>query len=202
MIAKTFRSLTVIAAASVVACVGGSPRAADSGRTAAPADSAGLPNSTGASTTPGSATVQSPSREAGTGRTSDTNPVVPSRPAVPKSGAQDTNSAKPIPPGARTKPINSTVHDVLATSALAGQLVHVSGRCLGDSPAIATGGPPVTRSDWQLASGGEAVFVTGPKPLPCQSAEADVSITARVAVDTVRKLGRTTPRRYLVRQVP
>ncbi len=62
-------------------------------------------------------------------------------------------------------PTNATVHELLASNALVGRMVEVTGRCLGySSPTVAQGSPPVTRSDWQLEDGGEAIWVTGPMP--------------------------------------
>lgn len=108
--------------------------------------------------------------------------------------------------GASSAPADSvvTVRDVLARPELVGRTVTVTGRCLGYGTIRASGPPPRTRSDWQLAEGAAAVWVTGARPTDCSATEGsthDDTITARVAQDTVRVVA-TDPgqvRRYLVR---
>ena len=103
-------------------------------------------------------------------------------------------------------PTATTVHALLASNALVGKMVEVTGRCLGySSPTVAQGSPPVTKSDWQLEDGGEAIWVTGPMPEGCTATEpaADPStIQATVAQDELPGLGGygKTERRYLVRK--
>ena len=124
--------------------------------------------------------------------------------------------AKP-PPGAaspRTKPIPSnrprstadqsaTVREIVASGALVGRRVRVAGRCLGYSTPRAVGGPPRTRSDWQLEDDGVAIYVTGPLPVGCsptEGARETTTILAIVAEDTLsaRRERPATARRYLV----
>jgi hypothetical protein len=95
---------------------------------------------------------------------------------------------------------------LLASNALVGRMVEVTGRCLGySSPTVAQGSPPVTKSDWQLEDGGEAIWVTGAMPDGCTATEpaAEAStIQATVAQDELPDLGGygKTMRRYLVRK--
>ena len=117
-----------------------------------------------------------------------------------------TLGCRPANGGAAPEPQRVTVHDVLTRSNLVGRRVAITGRCLGYTvPTIAQGSPPVTRSDWQLEDGGEAVWVTGPLPEGCSATTAapgPSSITATVAQDTLPALGgqNGTPRQYLVRR--
>ena len=103
-------------------------------------------------------------------------------------------------------PTTATVHELLASDALVGRVVEVTGRCLGySSPTVAKGSPPVTRSDWQLEDGGEAIWVSGPLPEGCTATEPAANpsmIQAKVAQDELPDLGGygKTRRRYLVRQ--
>jgi len=84
-----------------------------------------------------------------------------------------------------------------------GLLVRVRGRCLGYRvPPVATGGPPRTRSDWQLEAEGVAIYVTGPLPEGCsatQGGNTELSLVARVAEDSLPALGGqpSRARRYL-----
>ena len=106
----------------------------------------------------------------------------------------------PAPSGDTTE---VTVHQVLVSPSLTGTMVLVHGTCLGyAAPFVAHGPPPLTRSDWQLGDGGEALWVSGPLPAGCTSttpATAPTAVVARVAQDTVQALGGgTAVRRYLV----
>jgi hypothetical protein len=118
------------------------------------------------------------------------------------AGCQPKNQSTPAPVG---QPVKATVHEVLSGGNLRGQMVEVTGTCLGYSaPTIARGSPPLTRSDWQLEDQGEAVWVSGPLPEGCTAttpATGPGSITALVAEDTLPGLGggAPSPRRYLVR---
>lgn len=129
----------------------------------------------------------------------DTAPAVIGDPKAPTAKESTSGAARPIPEQAREKPVAASVREIRASDRLVGQVVRVSGRCVGDSPALVPGGPPRTRSDWQLAVGREAVYVSGEKPAPCRTGEAEVTITARVAQDTIHGLGKLVPRQYLVR---
>ncbi len=97
----------------------------------------------------------------------------------------------------------ATVAQVADGALPAGRVVRVTGRCLGYGARSAEGPPPRTRSDWLLGSGGRAVYVVGAFPPGCEPMAGgtdDVTLRARVAVDTVAGLrGPGTPRRYLVR---
>ena len=119
-------------------------------------------------------------------------------------------ACRPAPGGEAPAPNGGptvvTVHQVLTTPSLTGTSVSITGTCLGYSvPTVAKGPPPVTRSDWQLADQGEAVWVTGSLPSGCQAttpATSAVTITAEVAQDTLPALGGQAGvvRRYLVRR--
>ncbi len=115
------------------------------------------------------------------------------------AACRPANSGGQIP-----SPLRVTVHDVLTQPGLVGKTVVVSGRCLGYSvPTVAAGSPPITRSDWQLEDGGEAVWVTGPLPEGCSAtagAATRTELTAAVAQDTLPALGgqEPRPRQYLV----
>lgn len=112
----------------------------------------------------------------------------------------------PASGGSTPTPAKVSVHDVLTTPSLVGKAVEVTGRCLGYSvPTLAKGPPPVTRSDWQLEDGGEAVWVNGTLPPGCTAttpAESASTISAVVAQDTTASLGGQAPlvRQYLVRR--
>jgi len=111
-----------------------------------------------------------------------------------------------LPPGdADTEaPATVTVREILESGTYLGHRVRVSGRCLGYSAAVAEGGPPLTRSDWQLEDDGVAVYVSGSMPdgcSPTQGSTGRTAIDAVVAQDTVPALGDRLPRprRYLIR---
>lgn len=121
----------------------------------------------------------------------------------------DTTTKSPRPvvtPGTGGNPPvepRVTVADILNSSLYNGKTVSVSGICLGYRvPPVAAGGPPRTRSDWQLESEGKAIYVTGPLPSGCSAtagSSSEITISARVQEDTLRALG-TNParsRRYL-----
>jgi hypothetical protein len=79
-----------------------------------------------------------------------------------------------------------------------GQRVQVTGTCLDQFHARGSAGPPpVSRSDWQLASGTQVVYVVGRMPTSCAT-EAATSISATVGIDTTMIAGTSRPRRYLV----
>jgi hypothetical protein len=119
------------------------------------------------------------------------------------AACQPKNQGASPPVG--SDPLKATVHEVLANPGLVGHTVKVTGTCLGYStPTIAKGSPPLTRSDWQLADQGEAVWVSGAMPAGCSATEpakTPSTILARVAQDTLVGLGggATEARRYLVR---
>ena len=97
----------------------------------------------------------------------------------------------------------ATVEEILASSALVGKTVRVTGTCLGyGGPRVAYGNPPRTRSDWQLVSRGLGVYVTGPTPAGCSATAGSTEtsiIVATVVEDTLPALGANParPRRYL-----
>lgn len=85
-----------------------------------------------------------------------------------------------------------TVADVATGRVAAGTPVATRGRCLADTTLQAAGGPPRTRSDWQLADAAHAVYVTGPRPAGCEPRTGSrdaVSVRATVAQDTLPSLG-------------
>ena len=99
------------------------------------------------------------------------------------------------------------MREVLESSAFVGQEIRITGRCLGYGKSVAQGGPPRTRSDWQLEDDGAAIYVTGPLPTGCSAtagSAAPTTITARVAEDTIRALAdhSASARRYLVVMSP
>jgi len=136
-----------------------------------------------------------------------TGPVV----TVPRAADSLPGQApRPITAPQRTGPDNIprvTVRELLSTDAYVGRRVLVRGRCLGYTASVAVGGPPLTRSDWQLEEGGEAIFVSGPLPEGCSAtagSTVSTTILADVAQDTLPRLGGrpAVPRRYLVRVRP
>jgi hypothetical protein len=124
----------------------------------------------------------------------------PRRPPVePTVNARATGT---IPTNARrgdTSRIESlTVASFLDRAIDAGQRVEVTGTCIDQFHAGAgAGAPPVSRSDWQLASGTRVVYVVGRMPTSCAT-EAATTISATVGVDTTIIAGKARPRRYLV----
>jgi hypothetical protein len=125
----------------------------------------------------------------------------PPKPDTNKTESSGGPSTR-IPVTASSKGTETTVAELVASDALVGRIVRVAGRCFLDTPALAPGAPPRTRSDWQLAMNGQALFVTGPRPDQCGENSPEHTITARVAEDTIRAVGRAIPRRYLVRITP
>ncbi len=102
-----------------------------------------------------------------------------------------------------TATVNATIKEALASPALVGRAVRVTGHCSGYPADVLPGSPPLTRSDWILEDGGFAIYVSGAYPPGCSPtarSENPVTITARVLADSVEALGGArTPRRYLVR---
>jgi hypothetical protein len=117
-------------------------------------------------------------------------------PATPPADASPS-AVMPAPRGD-----TATVHALVAEPARhAGRTVNVRGRCLGwNGPALGSG--PLTRSDWQLGAGGEAVWVSAPLPAGCTgpAGGGEVGFSGEVVVDTVtlRGTGQRRPRAYLV----
>jgi hypothetical protein len=125
-------------------------------------------------------------------------------------GQQVTKDRPTLPPGMQSarppvggkEPVR-TVRELLSSDRDVGQLVSVSGQCLGYSKPVAEGMPPRSRSDWQLGDDGVAIYVTGPLPAGCSATGGSTertTIVARVAQDTMPAMGNreATPRRYLV----
>ena len=122
--------------------------------------------------------------------------------ATPATG--DSTPAPAAEGGAQAAREPLTVREVLAPTVRVGDRVRVTGQCRGYSARSTLGTPPVSRSDWELAGDGAAVWVNGALPDGCsvsEGSEAPTTIDARVAEDTLRALGPrgATPRRYLVR---
>lgn len=110
-------------------------------------------------------------------------------------GCQPAVNGGPAP-ATRTQEV--TVREVVTTPALVGATVMVTGRCLGkDSPSVALGTRPMAGEVWQIEENGVAAWVLGPMPADCSGGAA--AITARVAQDTLPKLGPARwARQYLV----
>ena len=122
----------------------------------------------------------------------------PASPQVPRP-SQNTASGPTHASPQRLQPNQVLSVDQVLTIALpqAGTL-KIRGRCLDKFHARPLGPPPVTRSDWQLASDSAAIFVSGPQPAGCDSA-ATMTVTAALRVDTVRAaIGTPWERRYVV----
>jgi hypothetical protein len=116
---------------------------------------------------------------------------------APAGGNGQTTGAAPAGPAV------ATVAQLLGTSAPVGERVQVTGTCLAAGSQSAAGGAPAGTDDWQLGSGGAAIWVTGPRPAGCSPAtgsRGQVTIVAKVAEDQLpghgKKPGGT--RRYLV----
>jgi hypothetical protein len=107
-----------------------------------------------------------------------------------------------LQPAAGSGPVPATpavtVRQILTTQALVGETVVVSGRCLDrNAPAVARGSRPMSGGVWQIEDNGVAAWVVGRMPEGCGAGA--VTITARVAQDTLPKLGPPrTLRQYLV----
>jgi hypothetical protein len=141
------------------------------------------------------------------------SPAAAPQAAAPASeAARDTSIAGAAPAGQFPGTLSQieeryptlTVTEVLAGSGRVGETIRVEGRCLGYGKVRAEGGPPVTRSDWQLEEGGAAIYVTGPLPEGCSATEGSTTRTAiyaTIAEDNPPALGGkpAKTRRYLVR---
>jgi hypothetical protein len=98
----------------------------------------------------------------------------------------------------------SGVRTILAEGR-AGDTVWVRGLCLRLGARAALGGPPVTRSDWQLADAADsttAIWVTGNRPSDCSydvRSMVPVDVHAVVAVDTIGLAAGKSLRRFLWR---
>lgn len=178
----------IMIGALATACTGQGSRASDSARASAPSDVAQTPPAD-------TSRVRSPSA---------LQPESPSSPrrSTPLVSQAPRNAPKPTKAPSSHAPEIVTVQAIIDGESLVDKTVRVAGRCIGDSPILAVGGTPRTRSDWQLAENGRAVYVTGPRPAPCVGAPAQVTVLARVAQDTIHGLGRSAPRRYLVLEKP
>jgi hypothetical protein len=132
--------------------------------------------------------------------TSTAGKMGPKRPGVGDSGAS-LRANGPIPTKARRGDAATaeslTVASFLDRSMDAGRQVQVTGTCLDQFHARGSAGPPpVSRSDWQLASGTRVVYVVGRMPVACSA--GSLTLAATVAIDTTLVSGRREPRRYLV----
>jgi len=111
------------------------------------------------------------------------------------AGCRSAVSGGPAPTPA---PAVVTVRQVLTTQALAGEMVVVTGRCLGkDAPTLAKGSRPLSARVWQIEDNGVAAWVVGPAPAGCSG--GTTKIAAQVAQDTLpRWSAPRTVRQYLV----
>ena len=101
-------------------------------------------------------------------------------------------------PGESPQSSPLSVADVLAIRLPQGEPLQVRGMCLDKLHARSLGPPPVSRSDWQLASDSAAIFVSGPQPADCDGT-SPVTIAAKLYIDTIRAaIGVPRERRYLV----
>lgn len=129
--------------------------------------------------------------------------------AVLAAGCTPPGTAAPAAPPADAAPYTPTPSrgDTVSVQALvaeparhAGRTVSVRGRCLGwNGPAMGSG--PITRSDWQLGDGGQAVWVSAPYPAGCTGqGGGELTFRGHVEMDTitVRSTGERRPRAYLV----
>jgi hypothetical protein len=140
-----------------------------------------------------------------TGVSSAPDPVPDHGQHIPVDSTKPTLPPTIIPEEATgaTAGATVTVAGILNTASLTGKQVRVTGTCLGFRvPPVAAGSLPRTRSDWQLESAGQAIYVTGPLPSACDptaGSTAPVTIVATVREDTLAAVGGqpVTPRRYL-----
>ncbi len=123
----------------------------------------------------------------------------PARTPAPAASPADAvpSAVLPAPRGD-----TATVRALVAEPArYAGRTLAVRGRCLGwNGPALGSG--PLTRSDWQLGQGGDAVWVSAPLPVGCTgpAGGGEVMFRGSVVVDTVtvRASGQRRARAYLM----
>jgi len=115
-------------------------------------------------------------------------PMLPAK--LPGTGVARDTSQRVRPSGDRP-----TVRKILSDRSYVGKLVRLSGTCL-EYGHLAEGGPPKTRSDWQLEQGGVAIYVAGPLPPGCLGASSapTVTVTAMVRQDTI-SVNSSNPRR-------
>lgn len=121
------------------------------------------------------------------------------RPGPPTAGAANP---RPIPtPREKPKTLLS-VAEVLDNPPRTGTVVSVRGTCLRRGAGLAQGGPPLTRSDWELGTADRAIWISGPRPVDCPvgtGATGPSLVRGLVQVDTLRMLdGTERPRVYLV----
>ena len=86
------------------------------------------------------------------------------------------------------------VSELVEAPRLSGTVVMVCGTCLRRGAGQAQGAPPLTRSDWELGSGRQGLWVSGPRPADCpaETGATDSSLTkALVQADTLRMLDGT-----------
>lgn len=107
--------------------------------------------------------------------------VVADTPAPALPPAPEAIPGTPIP--APRLEVVSVAELVRTPERYAGREVALSGTCLGGSgPAL--GGPPRTRSDWQIGSKDAAVWVAGPFPTGCTRGSGGGYATVHGRVDT------------------
>jgi hypothetical protein len=134
------------------------------------------------------------------GTSSTGKEIGPRRPSAGETtGPAHSNATIPVKAqrGDATASESLTVASFLERSIAAGERVQVTGTCLDQFHASGIAGPPpVSRSDWQLATGTKIVYVVGRMPAACSA--GPLTLTATVAIDTTLVGGRRAPRRFLV----
>jgi hypothetical protein len=130
--------------------------------------------------------------------TSNQNSTGPRRPSVQDTsivGRAKGNIPPNVPREGGSKS-TFTVSSFLKSRIGAGERVRISGTCLDQFHTRASAGsPPVNRSDWQLSTGDDLLYVVGRMPPSC--AGGQTTIAGMVSVDTALIAGERRARRYL-----
>lgn len=119
----------------------------------------------------------------------------PPRQAVRKGTHAPSQERTAVPATPSGGPLSVTAF--LATGLPQGAKVKIHGACIDQFHARGSAGsPPVSRSDWQLATGTATVYVVGAVPPGCSTGE--VTLAGVVATDSAMLGGERRVRRYLV----
>lgn len=101
--------------------------------------------------------------------------------------------------------VPATIAGVLRGASRIGDTVTVTGTCIGLDAGKAVGAPPLTRSDWQVSDGTQAIWVTGVAPSGCrlgESQQPQLTLHGIVRQDTLPRLGTGNVRtRYFLERV-